>query len=48
MELKIKLPGGYVKLKLEPMERERFNVICALIGTFIVGSGIIKFFDLFV
>lgn len=49
MELKIKLPGGgYVKLKLEPMERERFNVICVLIGAFIVGYGFIKFFELFI
>lgn len=48
MEFKIKLPGGYVKLKLEPMERERFMVVCALIGIFIFGSGFIKFFALFI
>lgn len=49
MEVKIKLPGGgYIRLKQEPMERERFNVICVLVGIFIVGSGFIKFFALLV
>lgn len=49
MEIKIKLSGGgYVKFKPEPMDRERFNVICVLIGAFIVGYGFIKFFELFV
>lgn len=49
MEVKIKLPsGGYAEFKREPMERERFMAICILIGIFIVGSGTIKFFELFV
>lgn len=49
MEIKIKLPGGgCVEFKREPMERERFIAICVLIGIFIVGSGTIKFFELFV
>lgn len=37
-----------MELRLEPMEREQFNVACALIATFIVGSGFIKFFELLV
>lgn len=49
MEIKIKLPGGgCVELKLNSMERERFNAVCILIGVFIVGSGVLKFFALMV
>lgn len=47
MEIKIKLPGGgYVEFKREPMSREQFEMICWLIGIYIVGSGIIKFFSI--
>lgn len=47
MEIKIKFPdGACVEIKREPMSWERFQVICWLIGIFIVGSGLIKFFVL--
>lgn len=49
MEVKIKLPGGgSVEFKREPMAEGRFNAICVLIGIFIIGSGILKFFGLMV
>lgn len=49
MEFKVKLPGGgYMEFKRTPMPRERFAAICALIGVFIVGSGLIKFFELMI
>lgn len=49
LEIKIKLPGGgYVEFKREPMDRERFMTICILIGIFIFGSGVLKFFALMV
>lgn len=47
MELKIKFPGGgHVEFKCEPMGLERFEYICWLVGIFLVGSGILKFFSL--
>lgn len=49
LEMKIKLPGGgSVEFKREPMAKERFNAVCLLIGIFIVGSGLLKFFGLMV
>lgn len=49
MEFKLTLPGGAVlEYKREPMAKERFNAVCLLIGTFIVGSGLLKFFGLMV
>lgn len=49
MEIKIRLPsGGYVEFKREPMDRERFMTICILIGIFISGFGVLKFFALMV
>lgn len=47
LEFKIKFPGGgYMEFKREPMDWDRFFAICVLIGIYIVGSGIIKFFAL--
>ena len=47
MELKIKLPGGGMfEYKKEPMDWDRFLAICILIGIYMVGSGIIKFFSI--
>lgn len=49
LEMKIKLPGGgTLEFKREPMGQGRFNTMCLLIGIFIVGSGLLKFFGLMV
>lgn len=47
MEFKLTLPGGGVlEYKKEPMDKERFDTVCILIGIFIVDSGFLKFFTL--
>lgn len=40
--------GAELYFKQEPMERNRFLALCWLAGTFLVGSGILKFFSMLV
>lgn len=45
MEFKLTLPGGLtVEYKKQPMSQARFESICWLIGIFLIGSGLLKFF----
>lgn len=46
MKIFLKFPGGELHLEREPMPKERFESICWLIGIFIIGSGVLKFFSL--
>lgn len=43
MKFDCKLPGGgEIHFEREPMSWDRFQMICILIGIFIVGSGLLK------
>lgn len=46
MEIKIRLPRFSFELRREPVSQDRFEAICWLIGIFLVGSGVLKFFAL--
>lgn len=47
MEFKLRFPGCVeFEYKREPLSYERFMAICVLIGIYIVGSGILKFFQM--
>lgn len=42
-----KLPGGgEIHFEREPLSKERFEMICWLIGVIVIGSGIINLFAL--
>ena len=43
MKIYFKHPDGLeLSFEREPMSKERFEMICALIGIFLVGSGLLK------
>lgn len=47
MKFYLKLPGEIeLHFEKQPMSLERFEMICWLIGIFIVGSGLLKFVEL--
>lgn len=47
MKFDCKLPsGGEIHFEREPLSKERFEMICWLIGVIVIGSGIIHLFAL--